>query len=62
MRWGPVALRERRQPSLTSADAGELPLAGCETASVLEHLWMRVSLLLPLGEGALVGLQPQLLA
>jgi hypothetical protein len=62
MRRCTVALRERRCFALIRSDAGELPLAGCETAPVLEHLWVRVNLLLALGEGALVGLQSQFLA
>ena len=43
-------------PRLTISGASEPPLASCETASVLEHLWVRVDSLLTLGEGALMRL------
>ena len=51
-----VALRERRHAYPTISGASEPPLASCETASVLEHLWVRVDTLLTLGEGALMRL------
>jgi hypothetical protein len=57
-----ASLGEGRYPFVPRSDAGQLPLAGRETASVFKQFGVRIGLLLPFGEGALVGVLPQLLA
>jgi len=51
-------LGEVRYLFLPRSDAGQLPLAGCETTSVFEQFGMRIGSLLPFGEGALVDVLP----
>ncbi len=51
-----MGLRERRKAPSSLSKTGAFPLTRRKTAPVLKNLGMWVLVLLPLGEGPLVGL------